>query len=179
MGSNVVAPHTAENSWGKGLEAGLKFDDASEAVDSNVMAGFWIRALAFFIDNIVLNLLCLTFFIVGWLAVYLASGVQEQVNLLGRVSAVPVPYNFTMLALAIGYFTYLHGSTGQTIGKMIFQLKVVQKDGNPLSYGRSFLRWAGYLLSGIILNIGFLWAAYDKNKQGWHDKIAQTYVIRL
>jgi uncharacterized RDD family membrane protein YckC len=90
-----------------------------------------------------------------------------------------IPYNIVILAITIGYFTYLHGSTGQTIGKMICQLKVIQENGEPLSYGKSFLRWIGYLVSAVVLNIGFLWVAFDKNKQGWHDKIAGTYVIEL
>ena len=150
-----------------------------EGVDLNKKAGFWIRVLAFSIDNMILNIIYAVFFIAGGLAVYLASDTQDWLMILDRALMLTIPYNIVMLAITIGYFTYLHGSTGQTIGKMVCQLKVVQESGEPLNYGKSFLRCMGYLLSAIVLNIGFLWIAFDKNKQGWHDKIARTYVIEL
>lgn len=43
--------------------------------------------------------------------------------------------------------------------------------------GRAFVRYIGYLVSGIVLSIGFLWVAFDGKRQGWHDKMAGTYVI--
>ena len=62
---------------------------------------------------------------------------------------------------------------------MICHLKVVQENGEELTYGKSFLRVIGYFFSTIALNLGFLWVAFDRKKQGLHDKIAGTYVIRL
>lgn len=168
----------AENDWFKSSGEGPKCG-AVEVVDLSKKAGFWVRTLAFFIDNVILNLTYAIFFITGGLAVYLASGKQGLLILLDQAMALTIPCNLIMLGITIGYFTYFHGSTGQTIGKMICQLKVVEEGGGSLSYGKSFIRWVGYLLSTIILNIGFLWVAFDKNKQGWHDKIARTYVIRL
>jgi hypothetical protein len=43
--------------------------------------------------------------------------------------------------------------------------------------GRALVRYFGYFVSGIVLSLGFLWATFDSRRQGWHDKIARTYVI--
>jgi hypothetical protein len=61
---------------------------------------------------------------------------------------------------------------------MIVGIKVVGKDGLPISSGKALLRYVGYIVSGAVLSIGFLWAAFDRKRQGWHDKMAGTYVIR-
>ena len=178
MEFNTVEYYPSENGQLMSPKVDLK-SSLIEGVNLNKKAGFWIRALAFSIDNMILNIIYVVFFITGGLAVYFASDTQDWLMILDRALMLTIPYNIVMLTITIGYFTYLHGSTGQTIGKMVCQLKVVQENGEPLSYGKSFLRWVGYLVSAVVLNIGFLWVAFDKNKQGWHDKIARTYVIEL
>ena len=79
--------------------------------------------------------------------------------------------------ITIVYYTYFHGNTGQTPGKMMCKIKVVNLKGERLGYPRSFLRWVGYIISSFVFCLGFLWVVWDKNKQGWHDKIAGSYVI--
>jgi uncharacterized RDD family membrane protein YckC len=79
--------------------------------------------------------------------------------------------------MMIAYFTYFHGTTGRTPGKMLLGLQVLSADGTSISYSIAFLRAVGYLVSGALFNIGFIWAAFDKKKQGWHDKMADTVVI--
>ena len=79
--------------------------------------------------------------------------------------------------ITIVYYTYFHGATGQTPGKMVCKLRVVNIKGEPIGYPRAFLRWIGYIISSFVLCLGFLWVVWDKNKQGWHDKIARSYVI--
>jgi uncharacterized RDD family membrane protein YckC len=62
---------------------------------------------------------------------------------------------------------------------MLLGLRVAREsDGSAPGLGRSFLRYIGYFVSGLALGIGFLWVAFDSRKQGWHDKIAGTVVIR-
>ncbi|MEI6610458.1 MAG: RDD family protein, partial [Deltaproteobacteria bacterium] len=72
-----------------------------------------------------------------------------------------------------------HGTTGRTPGKMLLGLQVYCADGTEVSFGIAFLRAVGYLVSSLLLTIplGFIWAAFDKKKQSWHDKIAGTVVI--
>jgi len=96
-----------------------------------------------------------------------------------RIMGVLGPYYLFSTIITILYFTYFHGSIGQTPGKMLCGLKVVRVDGEPLGFARALLRWAGYLPSSLVFGLGFLWIAWDRNKQAWHDKIAGTRVIRL
>ncbi len=76
------------------------------------------------------------------------------------------------------YFIWFHGSVGQTPGKMLLGLRVIQASGEKMTFGVAFLRWVGTLVSGLFLSLGYLWIAIDGKKQGWHDKIAATLVIR-
>ncbi len=83
----------------------------------------------------------------------------------------------TSLASLI-YFGYFWSTTGQTPGSMVMKIKVVRADGQPLSIATGVLRYIGYVISCVVVFIGLLWALWDPYKQGWHDKIASTVVIR-
>jgi uncharacterized RDD family membrane protein YckC len=66
-----------------------------------------------------------------------------------------------------------------TPGKAMLSLRVVDADtGKTLSVGQAAVRYLCYILSMLPLCIGFIWVAFDRKKQGWHDKIAQTVVVR-
>ena len=66
-----------------------------------------------------------------------------------------------------------------TPGKMMLGLKVVHSDtGEPLSLGQAIGRYLGYIVAMIPLFIGFVWVGFDKKKQGWHDKLANSIVIK-
>lgn len=64
-----------------------------------------------------------------------------------------------------------------TPGKFILGLRIVDANGKNITPLGAILRYLGYIVSGIVIGIGFLWIGFDKKKQGWHDKIAKTYVI--
>ena len=143
-------------------------------------AGFWRRLVAYAIDGVIINiifaiLLMIVLFALLAGAMSGVSGVRlsdmmESLSFLGLVV-------FTFyIVLSISYFTYFHGINGRTPGKMLLGLQVLSVDGNPVSFGIAFLRSVGYLVSAIFY-IGFIWAAFDRKKQGWHDKIAATVVI--
>lgn len=83
------------------------------------------------------------------------------------------------LIFSLVYFTYFHGSAGQTLGKGLLKIKVIQTSGEPINYKIAFVRWIGYFISELIMFLGFIWVVFDKNKQGWHDKIAGTYVVKV
>jgi uncharacterized RDD family membrane protein YckC len=62
---------------------------------------------------------------------------------------------------------------------MVVSAKVVDaKTGGPLSPGQSVLRYLGYFVALFPLGLGILWVAFDARKQGWHDKLAGTLVVR-
>lgn len=133
-------------------------------------AGFWIRLTAYLIDGIIL-----------WLIGLITDYVSWQIFRLSEASDITVRVALTSVAwlINIAYFVGFWTWRGQTPGKILLGVRVVGTDGSPLSIRRAFLRYLGYIVSGIMLLIGFLWIAFDSRKQGIHDKIADTYVVRL
>ncbi len=77
------------------------------------------------------------------------------------------------------YFTGFWAWRGQTPGKMLFRLKVVRFDATPIGWGGAFLRYCAYIISAFPLFIGFFWMTFNSRRQGLHDKIAETFVIRI
>jgi uncharacterized RDD family membrane protein YckC len=66
-----------------------------------------------------------------------------------------------------------------TPGKIILFLAIVDADTlQPPTMSQFVIRYLGYYVSAIVLFLGFFWIAFDKRKQGWHDKMANTVVIR-
>jgi uncharacterized RDD family membrane protein YckC len=145
--------------------------------------GFWRRAGAILIDKIIMYLIFLTFILAGIFALRLSLPISQLITLTGDFrdisGAYLITYYAATLLISMVYFTYFHGTSGQTPGKIIFGLKVVQQTGDNMTLGLGFLRWVGYLVSGIFFYLGFLWVAFDGKKQGWHDKIAATVVVRV
>lgn len=82
------------------------------------------------------------------------------------------------LVWPFGYYIFFWGTRGQTPGKMMVGIKIISTDGAPMSEGEAALRLIGYAISGIVFYLGYLWIIWDKDKQGWHDKIASTYVVK-
>ena len=147
-----------------------------------VKAGFWQRLPAFIIDNIILQIL----------AEIIISPLKSNLDINETTFAsiediiqnfeTFITYGLFSIAVHISiscfYFTLFHGSTGQTIGKKMMGVKVVPSTGGMMNYRKAFIRYLGYIISVIPFFLGFLWIAFDKNKQGWHDKIAGTYVVK-
>lgn len=66
-----------------------------------------------------------------------------------------------------------------TPGKMLFGMRIVDATtSGEVSATRLVIRYLAYFISMLPLGLGFIWAAFDKRKQGWHDKIAGTVIIR-
>lgn len=81
--------------------------------------------------------------------------------------------------ITFGYYWYFWTrNNGQTPGKTLMKIRVVKKDGTPIRDADAIVRVIGYYISGAIFLIGFLWALWDENRQGWHDKLANTYVVK-
>jgi uncharacterized RDD family membrane protein YckC len=83
------------------------------------------------------------------------------------------------LVVAVAYFAGMWTWRGTTIGGIVLKLKVVRTDGQPITFVVAVVRGLAAAFSVVIFFLGFLWIAWDKDKQGWHDKIAGTAVIRL
>ncbi|HAF11350.1 MAG TPA: RDD family protein [Chloroflexi bacterium] len=84
----------------------------------------------------------------------------------------------TLIGLA--YYLYFWSSYGhgQTIGNRALSIRVVKTSGSELTLADAFIRYIGLILSFLCVFIGVIWVAFDPNKQGWHDKIAGTYVVK-
>ena len=125
-------------------------------------AGWWTRFLAILIDSIGLG-------IVSAVLTSLTGG-----DATGRGA------NGLSTLLGIVYFCYFWSSygKGQTPGMRVLNIKVVKTDGSQLDLVGAFIRYIGLFVSIVCLFIGVIWAAFDGQKQGWHDKIAGTYVVK-
>ena len=138
----------------------------SAAIATQEKGGFWIRLLAIIIDGIVIGL-------VG--GIFSSTVVTTGPNG-GNVVVQQGPSGLLSLLYYVFFWSTYGG--GQTLGMRVLKLKVVKTDGTMLDLVGAFIRYVGFVISAIALGIGFIWAAFDANKQGWHDKIAGTYVVR-
>jgi uncharacterized RDD family membrane protein YckC len=148
---------------------------------TQVYGGFWRRLFAFMLDNVIIYLLALTVFLIGMFCLGASSGLQGirsgGGHMMAAILRIVILFNILYMFMCLAYFTYFIGICGKTPGKMVFGLKVMRVTGEPLTFGTAFLRWIGYFLSSLPLNLGFIWIAFDERKQGFHDKIAGTVVI--
>ena len=84
---------------------------------------------------------------------------------------------FSMLCAVFYYVGMLAYADGATLGKKIMKIKVVKKDGSPLTLKATFLRYLSYIVASLPLSLGLLWVLWDKEKRGWHDHLAGTKVV--
>jgi uncharacterized RDD family membrane protein YckC len=114
-------------------------------------AGFWIRIAALLIDAL----------------------------LVGAVLAfVHHSTHLELLALA-AYGAIMWKLKGTTIGGIVCGLCVVRMDDRPLDWPTAIVRALSCFLSLAVFGLGFIWIAFDDERQGWHDKIAGTVVVRV
>jgi len=125
------------------------------------IAGFGIRAIAFIID--------LAIYSTAMYFVSIAFGLQAMV-----LNAV------IFLAGWCIYYTVLVAGLGNTAGKKLLNLKIVSATTKPLTITRTALK-AFFLITidWIILGAGFWVVLINKNKQGWHDSVSKTYVVKV
>jgi predicted Zn finger-like uncharacterized protein len=156
------------------VQCGATIISTSSPISEQSYAGFWIRVLAYLIDSVLLitvqtALSLLINLTIGMLGIATEGdpAISTIIWLFGAV-------------LSISYAVFFTGYCGQTPGKMALRIKVIRTDGGPVNYGRAALREVlGKFISSILLGIGYLMVAFDNRKQGLHDKIADTYVIKL
>ncbi|PLX89099.1 MAG: hypothetical protein C0618_02885 [Desulfuromonas sp.] len=146
-------------------------DNPSADLRAHPKAGFWIRGTAMTLDAILVLTLQAMLGGMLFLAGILNGSGDENLALLVQL--------FSSL-LSLVYYIFFTGYCGQTPGKMALRIKVVRCDGSPLTYGRAaFRELPAKFISGIILAIGYLLAAFDDQKQALHDRMSDTYVIKL
>ncbi len=132
-------------------------------------AGFWIRLGASTIDSILLLLLIIPLLIGVYGMDSILSGKID-----GGVSEFLITW--VMPAVVVIVFWVFRSATP---GKMIVRIKIADaKTGGEPSTWQLIGRYFAYFVYTIPLMLGFLWVAFDKRKQGWHDKLAGTIVVK-
>ena len=133
-------------------------------------AGFWIRFAACIVDNLIIMIISAPYWFYNYQQ--MAAMPVDQMPLYSAGDAI--------LHLVIGAaVVWFWVKKGATPGKMLFGLQVRDaKTGQFISVPRALLRYFSYLISSVILCLGLIWVGFDKKKQGWHDKIAKTVVVK-
>lgn len=159
---------------------------ATPVLPERYYGGFWIRVAAYLLDQLLLTVATLPFFLALVLPSMLrmiraAQASQQQPGLelvfisLGAISL------FAAIAFCGSwlYEALLTSSSWQgTVGKRILRLKVTDDFGNKLSFGRSTARFFAKILSGWVMYVGFIMVAFMERKRGLHDIICSTQVLR-
>ena len=133
-------------------------------------AGFWARFFASVLDSILqlIVFIPLLFFFVD------ADQLMDP-----EVQNSPPVFFITNVLPAIVIILFWKYRSA-TPGKMMMGIAIVDAEtGGDPSTGKLILRFFAYIVSALPLFFGFFWVAFDKRKQGWHDKIADTLVVRL
>ena len=137
----------------------------------STFASYGKRVGAFVIDTVLCYVLIMI--LVGIAAAFVAGGSSYGGG------------TFLLAALAASwlYFLWPTARSGQTLGKKMVKIKVVDENGYAPGWGRSFMRYViGFGLENLLMYImigllGWLWPLWDANKQAWHDKIGGTFVV--
>jgi uncharacterized RDD family membrane protein YckC len=114
-------------------------------------AGLWIRMWALFIDCV----------------------------LVGVLLDLSHAHDDLFLMVLAAYGAIMWKVRGSTVGGLICSLEVVRSDGQPMDWGTALVRALGSFVSLIVVGLGFFWITVDREKRGWHDKIAGTVVVRV
>ncbi len=134
--------------------------------------GFWKRVAASLIDTVLLALVIFP----PLIAIYGWSYFDPEVT---GFFAGPADFIISWMLpifIIIGFWHWKQA----TPGKMILKVKVVDAvTGEKPSSKQWILRYIGYFVSTIPLGLGFVWVAFDKRNQGWHDKMAGTIVTSI
>ena len=112
-------------------------------------------------------------FLLGFLGLFIEMFRPEQPEYLQGIIVI------AFLLVSVLYYLLSWTRSGSTIGQMVVGARVVGTDGAKLSMGKAILRYLGYLVSAAVFALGFVWVIFDQKRQGWHDKIAGTTIVRV
>jgi len=146
-------------------------------------AGFWIRFVAYLIDQLLISVVSFVFVVMG---------IVFSVGSIASISDLEDPDPAAIIAMLGGwiifgilstiaqwlYFAMMESSSMRgTLGKLALGLQVIDSHGQTVSFGRATGRYFGKILSGLIMMIGYMMAGFTARKQALHDMLADTYVV--
>ncbi|MCB9158857.1 MAG: RDD family protein [Caldilineaceae bacterium] len=141
-------------------------------------AGILARFIALLIDNIMMWIIGVGLILL--LGPFLGLAGNTDSAFLGLLAGTAMLVLLVIiLALQFFYFGYMWSKSGQSIGMKMVGVRVVRRhDGGGLSFLRAGLRGTlGYYISGLLFSLGYIWAIFDPNKEAWHDKLFDTWVV--
>lgn len=135
---------------------------------SNEYAGFWIRVGASILDTVLLIAILVPIILLHFGTD--VSHLEKADNPWG------IFYNYILPGIIIIIFWRYKSATP---GKILLNLKIADAEtgGKPTNL-QYILRYLGYFVASLPLGLGIFWVAFDRKKQGWHDKMAKTVVIQ-
>jgi uncharacterized RDD family membrane protein YckC len=156
---------------------------------NSLYAGFWLRFVAYVIDSIIVYVIQSFIFIpvLGLLGITFASDFEnmenmsdtEAMGMLGAMMAFSGGAFLLITIISIMYWSLMESSKYQaTVGKLALGLKVTDMEGKNLDLTKSLIRNACKIISQMILFVGFIMAGFTEKKQGLHDMIAGTLVVK-
>jgi len=149
------------------------------AYQGRQFAGFWIRAVALFVDGIILGVVgAIVDIPIQLVMAGLGTGLSDPTAILG--SAIGLLSLMILLNMAIGmaYESWFVVNKGATPGKLVLSLEVIRADGTRPGWGLAIGRYFAKQLSGWTLGIGYIMAGIDDEKRGLHDRICNTRVVK-
>ncbi|MEK9687636.1 MAG: RDD family protein [Gammaproteobacteria bacterium] len=146
--------------------------------DDFVYGGFWWRVLAYLIDAIILSigywLVALVFGFNGWLFL----GADYKYWAAAGVTLVVIYTVLTFIAPWL-YYALMESSKFQgTIGKWALKMRVADEEGKQITFARATGRYFAKILSSLTLGIGYIMVAFTERKQGLHDILARTIILK-
>ena len=135
--------------------------------------GFWIRFGAKLIDGLIMGAV----FVIPAIIFAVVAGSRGSFDPEAGLG-LQLLLQLVATVVSLAYNTFFLGKFGATPGKMVCGIKVVTPDGAPITYGRALGRSLAEILSGLVCYIGYIIAAFDREKRALHDHIANTRVVR-
>jgi uncharacterized RDD family membrane protein YckC len=145
--------------------------------DRRLWGGFIRRGCAFVVDWAMILLLGFVMFVMSHIGYKVGLSAHGRSVTMENSSGLSFILTCASVALSAAYFVIFHSLDGRTIGKWIFNLRVVGAANGEVTLRQALLRWLAAVGFAPIL-LGFLWVIWSREKRAWHDIIAQTWVIR-
>jgi uncharacterized RDD family membrane protein YckC len=146
-----------------------------DAVERVRVIGFGRRLAAMAIDAVIIAFLTFVIgFTIGFIFIFFEMFNQQ-------ISGDLVAPTIVITGIIFSMFYWIGGwsGNGQSLGQSTLGITVIGEDGGKLSRGKAFVRYIGFLVSSLLMGLGFLWIAFDRKRQGLHDKMAGSYVVSM
>jgi uncharacterized RDD family membrane protein YckC len=147
--------------------------------------GFWIRAVATIIDGLIVGvaggaaqLVILGPKLRNFMGLQERTAPEEVTAAIAAMLGTLAVSFLVAIAIESSYESFFVARAGATPGKMVFGMKVVRPNGQPLTLGRAFGRYFAKWLSKLTFYIGYIIAGFDSEKRAMHDMIVDTRVVR-